>query len=218
MYRDALDLNFFFWPALLIHLDGLHLGQRRQAVVSKGVPEDGILPIQVRRLVEADEELASVCPGPLVCHAHDAPGVVSERRFDLVFERLLPDGLAALRLGWRRAGLDHEVGDQAVEERAIVVARCAERQEVLLEEDRWSAGALLGAATLQQCDDALLPAGGIGRATRLGGLRHALAEDLNLDVAETGVQSDGHDGARGRSPASPWPRVVVEVEVEVVVV
>lgn len=119
---NTLNLDFILWPALPVHLDSLHFCQGRETVVSENVAEDGVLAIQVRRLVEADEELASVGRRPLVCHAHDPSGVVSQGRSDLVLKGLLPDGLAAFGLRRWGASLDHEIGDQPVEQGAVIVA------------------------------------------------------------------------------------------------
>jgi hypothetical protein len=85
---------------------------------------------------KGDEELRPVTVGPLVRHADNAAGVVSQRRADLVLEELVrrvEDGGRRLGLGvrGRAARLHHEVGDQAVEGAARVEARGAQREEVL---------------------------------------------------------------------------------------
>ena len=46
------------------------------------------------------------------------------------------------------------------------------------------------------------PRGRVLYGPHLSGLWHALAEDLDLDVTEGGVQRDGHGGRRRRQPAS----------------
>ena len=56
---------------------------------------------------------------------------MSQRRANLVLEWLRPDGISAFRIRCWCAGLDHEVGDEAVEGGGIVVAGCAEGEEVL---------------------------------------------------------------------------------------
>lgn len=84
---------------------------------------------------KGDEELAPVHVGALVRHAHDAPRIVPQRRRELVLEQatVVEDGGAGLGLGivGGAAGLDHEVGDQTVEGRAIVEVRGAQGEEVL---------------------------------------------------------------------------------------
>lgn len=120
---------------LLVHLDLLDERQRPEAVVAKQLAEDGVQAVEVRRFVQQDEELAAVGPGSPVGHAHDAPLVVAQRAADLVFKRRPKDGPSALGvLGGgvcRRAGLDHERGDQPVKGRVIVVIRCTECEEIL---------------------------------------------------------------------------------------
>lgn len=142
--RDIFDPDGFLGPVLPINLDRLHLGQGGQALVPDDAPKDGVEAVQVRRLVEGDEELRAVGPGPLVGHGHDAPRGVSQRRPDLVLERAPPDAASALGIlrGVRcrgSSGLDHELGDEAVEGRLIVVARRAEGEEVLVEKGWWLA-------------------------------------------------------------------------------
>jgi len=82
-------------------------------------------------LVKAYEELASICRGPLVRHTDNASSVVPQRRSNLVLKRFLPDRYAAFGLRGRGSSLNHEVWYEAVEERAIVVARGAKSKEVL---------------------------------------------------------------------------------------
>ena len=112
---DILDFDFLLWSVLLIHLNRLHFRQGYETFVPENVTEDGILAIQMGSLVEADEELASIGRGSLVRHAHNASGIVSKGRPDLVFKRLFPYRLAPLWLRWRRPGLDHEIRYQPVE-------------------------------------------------------------------------------------------------------
>lgn len=131
MNCDLLNLNILLWPILPIHLDALQLPQRRQPLITNDMPKHGILPIQMRRLVQRDEELTPVRAWSLVRHANDAACVVSQGRADLVLEGLGPDGGAAFGLGGGRAGLDHEGGYEAVEGGGVVVSRGAEGEEVL---------------------------------------------------------------------------------------
>lgn len=54
-----------------------------------------------------------------------------ERRADLVLEGVAVDGLAAAPRARGVAALDHEAGDDAVEDHVVVVAALRERREVL---------------------------------------------------------------------------------------
>lgn len=119
MDSNLLDPHTLLWPTLLVHLERLDLGQRRQAVVSYDLAKHGVQPVQMRRLVEEDEELRSVRAGPLIRHRDHASPRVLQRRPDLVLECAAPDGLATFGVfgGWVcwGAGLHHEAGDEAVE-------------------------------------------------------------------------------------------------------
>lgn len=187
VHGDPLDPALLLGPALAIHLQRLHLGQRGHAVVPDELAKDRIQPVEVRRLVEDDEELRTVGAGPLVRHGDDPPLRVPQRRADLVFEGAAPDGPAALRvLGRRRvrgrAGLDHEGRDEAVEGRSVVVMRGAEGEEVL---DRGK-----GVQSVKVCnqrtgwDLSVYPQlEGSKKVTYLCGLGDALAKDLDFDVS-----------------------------------
>jgi len=131
MDGHPLNLNLLFRSILLIHSDLFHLLQRHQSLIPNHMPKHRILAIQMRCLVKTYEELAAICTWSLIRHADDTARMVAERGPDLVFKRGLPDGDTAFGLRGGRAGLDHEVRDEAVEERAIVVAGCAEGEEVL---------------------------------------------------------------------------------------
>lgn len=142
MNRHALDANRRAGAVLLVHLDSLHPGERREAVVANDAAKDGVEPVEVRRLVEEEEELRAVGSRPLVGHAHDAAVSVPQRRADLVVEAAdSPDGAATLGVvggvGPRgRAGLGHELGDEPVKGRIVVVAGRAEGEKVLF----WGCG------------------------------------------------------------------------------
>ena len=90
-----------------------------------------MLAVQPGRGSQGDEELAAVCVGTRIRHAeHSGPGVL-QLRGELVLERGAVDGgAAAARPRWV-AGLDHEVGDHAVEGCRVVVAACGEGGKVL---------------------------------------------------------------------------------------
>lgn len=131
MYRHPLNPNLRLRPILSIHLHFLHLCQSRQSLFPKHMPKYSILPIQMRRLIQADEELTPIRARAFIRHTHYAPRIMSQRRSDLVFEWFRPDGISSFGSGRGCTSLDHEVGDEAVEGRGIVVACCAEGKEIL---------------------------------------------------------------------------------------
>lgn len=133
MDRDFVDHDFLLLGSiLLIDWDSLHLLQSTSFLRTlNDATKNGILAVQVRCLLQGDEELTPVGFGALVRHRHHATPRVSQRRnLDFVFEILAPDGCAALydrmvrnrlmrRLGCV-AALNHKIGDQAMERRAII--------------------------------------------------------------------------------------------------
>lgn len=67
---------------------------------------------------------------PTVCHAQDAGACMLEGRVDLVLELLAPDGAAASTGAGGIAGLEHEVGNDAMEDDVGVVVSSAKGGEV----------------------------------------------------------------------------------------
>lgn len=90
-----------------------------------------MLPIQMRRGRERDEKLAAIGPGAAVRHRQHARASVPQRAVDLVVEGAAPDGLAATARAGGVAALQHEIGDDAVEDDAVVFAGVGEGGEVL---------------------------------------------------------------------------------------
>lgn len=80
---------------------------------------------------EGDKELRAIGIGSCVGHAENASAGVLEGRVDLVSELVTVDGGAASAGAGRIAALDHEVGNDAVEDGAVVVAAADERREVV---------------------------------------------------------------------------------------
>lgn len=80
---------------------------------------------------EGDKKLRAIGVGSCVGHAEDASAGVLEGRVDLVSELVTVDGGAASPGAGRIAALDHEVGNDAVEDGAVVVAAADERREVV---------------------------------------------------------------------------------------
>lgn len=124
------------WTALLVHLDGLHLGQCHEALVADNFAKHGVQAVEMGRLVKGDEELRTVCARTFVGHGNEAPAAVSQGGSYLVFERGAPYRLSALRILGSRVGgsscLHHELWNQAVEGRLVVVAGGAKGEKVLL--------------------------------------------------------------------------------------
>ena len=169
MNRNLLDPHNLLRPVLPIHLHGLHLVQCLQALIPNDLPKHRVQPIQVRCFIERNEELRPVRARTLVRHGHDPAAAVFQRRQYLVVEGAAPDGLAALGVvGCGRCGgarLSHEFGDEPVEGRFVVVAGCTKGEEIL------------GWLARQRGWEGI-------RDAYLCGLGHALAEHLDLDVAE----------------------------------
>ncbi|KFY34535.1 hypothetical protein V494_06691 [Pseudogymnoascus sp. VKM F-4513 (FW-928)] len=89
-----------------------------------------MLPIQPRRGRQRNKELAAIRIGARVGHTQDASTRVLELGGYLVGELLAVDGgAAAAGAGWV-AGLDHEGGDDTVDEQVVVVAALGEGGEV----------------------------------------------------------------------------------------
>jgi len=96
--------------------------------------EHDVTVVQPGRLDSGDEELRSVCVGASVRHRHDArPGVLQGEI--LVLEFVAIDGFSSGAVVIREiAALTHEVGDNAMECRALVAVTLlagAQRTEVL---------------------------------------------------------------------------------------
>lgn len=126
MHRNPLDAHPLLRATLLIHLALLQPPQRLKALLPQHLAENGVQPVQMRRLVKRDEELRAVRPGALVGHGHDAALRVLQRWLDFVTEDPAPDAATAFGVvGWGgdsgRAGLRHEGWDEPVEGRGVVV-------------------------------------------------------------------------------------------------
>lgn len=91
--------------------------------------KDRMLPVQPRRLLRRDEELAPVRVGTRVRHAQRVRLVMFEGG-ELVFEFAAPDGFPARAVAVRVAALDHEFADHAVEDGVVVVAVAGVGDEV----------------------------------------------------------------------------------------
>ena len=79
--------------------------------------EHGMAVIEVGGVNFGDEELGAVCVGAGVCHGEDAGSVVAEFGIEFIAEAIAG---AACADAEGAAALDHEFGDDAVEDEAIV--------------------------------------------------------------------------------------------------
>jgi hypothetical protein len=89
-----------------------------------------MLPIQMRRRPQCDEELTPVRPWPAVCHGKGTLVAVFERGYDFVFEFAAVDAAAAATGAGGVAALDHETADNTVEDNVVVFAGAGEFGEV----------------------------------------------------------------------------------------
>lgn len=127
-----LNDNGLLRSVLLIHVCVLHCVKSGIHALND-LAEDRVLSIQVGRRLIADEELGSIGRRSFIRHAHDASSIVPQRRTEFILKVLAVDGIACLAFasGIRRATLDHEGSDVAVEVSAIVLAAGAESEEVV---------------------------------------------------------------------------------------
>ena len=100
----------------------------QHATVVGDFAKDGVQVVEVWGGDVSDEELRAVGVGAGVCHGEDAGAIVSEVGVEFVVEAIA--GSAAAGAG-RVTGLGHEVGDDAVEGGAVVVAQAGEVDEVV---------------------------------------------------------------------------------------
>src|SRR4029079_13980707 len=82
-----------------------------------GVTEDGVLVVQVRRRALGDEPLRAVRVRSGVRHREDARPAVTKLRMEFVLEAIARVAATGAR---RVAALDHEIRDDAVEDRSAV--------------------------------------------------------------------------------------------------
>lgn len=123
------NLDLFYRP---IRLTRLHKPQPlHNAHAALHTAEDGVFAVKPRRRCQRDEELAPVGVGARVRHGKHAGAGVPQRRADFVGKGRTPAGCAAAAGSGGVACLDHEVRDDAVHRRVVVVAAAGEGGEVL---------------------------------------------------------------------------------------
>ena len=87
------------------------------------LPEDRVLPVQMRRRPQRDEKLAAVGVRPAVGHAQHPFRGMRQAGVELVRELAAVDALAASAGARRVPALDHEARDDAVENDVVVLVR-----------------------------------------------------------------------------------------------
>lgn len=93
--------------------------------------EDGVLPVQPRCRRKGDEELAPVGIRPAICHAQNPSPSMFQLSVDLVLKLLAVDGASPPAGAGGIAGLDHEVGNDAMDNDIVVVASLGKGRKVL---------------------------------------------------------------------------------------
>lgn len=125
----ANDLDLVHRSVLAASLDQTHALDDPHPTLHPA--EDCVLAIQPGRRRKSDEELTAICIGAAVRHAQNSGTGVLEVITDLILEFLAVDGAAAAASASRITGLDHEVGDDSVENDIVVVSSLRESRKVL---------------------------------------------------------------------------------------
>lgn len=133
------DLHFVHWFVLAIGLDQAHSLDHPHSTLDPA--KDRVLPVQPRCRRQGDKELAAVGIRSAVRHAQHAGASVLQVVTNLVFEFLAVDGAPSAAGTGGITGLDHEVGDDSVEEHVVVVASLREGRKIFASlVDRMSVG------------------------------------------------------------------------------
>lgn len=121
LYHPRLqDLDFLYWAVLGCSLYQTHPLNYPQPIFDS--PKNCMLPIQPRCWGQGDEELTTVRVGATVRHAQYTSTCMLERWINLVFKLLPIYRSATAASACRIARLQHEVGDDSVEDDIVVVA------------------------------------------------------------------------------------------------
>ena len=174
-------------PPFLIHLLRFQLLQRRKSTISKHPAKHRIFPIQMGRRSIRNEELATICIRPLICHRHYPAHIMSQRRTNFVFKFCAPDrGAYFWGSGCGGAGLDHESWKGAVKGGRIVKTGGAEGEKVLRGRELVTCVRCLGdiydRSLCRRC----------GGMAYFRGFGNGFTEDLDFDVTGSGVQCHRH--------------------------
>jgi len=127
-------LNFHCFQRSTLFVDGYRFHFVQCGILALDhSPKHGVLSIEVRRRLVADEELGAIRSRTFVSHAYNAPPIVPQSWADLVLEILAVDGCAALAFPRRiiTAALHHEFCDVAMEGTSVVATAGAESEEVV---------------------------------------------------------------------------------------
>ena len=122
------DLDLFDWS---IGLTGLHQTHAlNDPQPGRHSTEDGMLAIEPRRRCQRDKPLTTVGVGPAVGHAeHARPGML-QARVNLILKLVAVDGGASSTgAGWIST-LQHEIGDDPMDETAMVVPSSTQLHEI----------------------------------------------------------------------------------------
>lgn len=90
-----------------------------------------MLPVQPRCRSQGDEKLAAIGVGSAIRHAQDPCARMFQCRADFILELFAVDRAAPSACAGGVAALDHEIGDDAVEDHVVVVAALCEGCKVL---------------------------------------------------------------------------------------
>lgn len=118
------NLQLVHWLVLRAGLDQSHALDHPHATLDPA--ENRVLPVQPRCWRKGDEELTTIGVRSAVRHAQNSSTGVFQFASNLVLEFLAVNGAAASAGAGGIAGLDHEVGDNAVEDDIVVVTALSE--------------------------------------------------------------------------------------------
>lgn len=122
-------LDLIIRPVFSIRLDEAHALDHPHSTLHSA--KYRMLSVQPRCGCKSDKELTAVGVGSTVRHAQNPGSSMLQALLNLVFKFLAVDrASSSAGAGWI-AGLDHEVGDNAVENHVVVVASLRERRKVL---------------------------------------------------------------------------------------
>lgn len=123
------DFDLVVRLVLGVGLDQSHALNHSHATLDPA--KDRMLSVQPWGRGKGDEELAAVGVGPAVGHAQNSSTGVLELASNLVLEFLAVDGASSSAGAGGITGLDHEVGDDAVEDDIVIVASLSKDRKVL---------------------------------------------------------------------------------------
>lgn len=123
------DLDFVHGPILAVRLDQTHALNHPHPTLDPA--KNRVLSIQPWRRRERNEKLTTVRVRSAVRHAQDPCAGMLQVVANLVLEFLAVDRAASSTGAGGIAGLNHKVGDDAVEDHIVVIASLRKGSEVL---------------------------------------------------------------------------------------